>query len=91
MLCVLFIGVTSYIDALMVVKYKTTPAEEQNPWGSYLIQAVGQDGLFLVKMCGTMAAMLVFLFLFKKWVQAAYLVVAVVTAFQLLLMCYIFS
>lgn len=91
MLGVIFIGVTSYIDALMVLKYKTTASEEQNPIGSFLITTTGQEGLFLIKMMTTMTVVLFTVFLLKKWTQAAYLIVAVVALFQLSLMCYIFS
>ncbi len=91
MLCVVFIGVTSCIDALMVVKYKTTVNEEQNPLGSFLIKTTGQEGLFIVKITGTMMVVLFIIFLFRKWVRAAYLIVSIVTLFQLSLMCYIFS
>jgi hypothetical protein len=90
-LFLLFITATSCLDAAMVVIYRTTAREEQNPLGSFLIGTTGQEGLFVVKMLTTMIVILFALFLFKKRPQAAYLIITLVTFFQLLLMCYIFS
>lgn len=90
-LCVIIIVFTSIVDAIMVVAMRTTKDEEQNPLGSYLIEHAGQTGLFTAKMVGTGIVAGVLLFLFKKWTEAAYLVVGVITVFQLSLMYYIFS
>lgn len=90
MACVMFIGFTSYIDALMVVRYRTTILEEQNSIGSFLIKTTGHEGLFLIKMFNTMMVILFAIFILQKWSRAAYLIVAALTIFQLSLMCYIF-
>lgn len=85
------IAATSVLDASMVVVCRTLPSEEKNPVGSWLIANYGQYGLFTAKMIGTVGVMLALAFLYKKWTQAAYLVVGVIAAFQLSLMYYIFS
>lgn len=91
LLGLLVISVTSVLDASLVVALRTTAEEEKNPVGSWLIANYGQYGLFTAKMFGTVGVMLALAFLYKKWTQAAYLVVGVITAFQLSLMYYIFS
>ena len=88
--CVL-IGLTSLLDAGLVLHLRTTAQEEQNPVGSWLILEWGQGGLFAVKAVGTIAVLVTLLFLYKIWRPAAYLIAAAVAAFQLLLMTYIFS
>jgi hypothetical protein len=86
-----FIAITSILDASLVVAFGTLDCEEMNPAGSLLIREFGTWGLFTAKMAGTVLVVAVLLFLFKKWRPAAHLITAVVAAFQLLLMIFIFS
>jgi len=86
-----FITLTSLIDAGVVVIVDTSPELEQNPLGSFLIKQLGTGGLFWVKTCTTGIVAAILIILYKKWRRAAQLAVMVLSVMQVLLMAYIFS
>lgn len=89
--CLVVIASISLLDAALIPICGTLPSEERNPFGSWLIEHVGQMGLFWTKMLGTVLVIAVLIFLKETWRPAALVSAAAVALFQIMLLIYLFT